>query len=209
MDKNQQNNNNKQEHCENCTVSDETIKQLKNSAASKKTEYESKSQQIEKEKLSKIRWKKNKKIIYFTAAVILIAGLAFAGAKYIPSKSQSGPEIEVFLSPTCGCCKEYVVYLRNNGFKVEAKETNDVISIKEKYNIPEDMQGCHTSVIGGYAIEGMVPIRAINKLLAEKPDIDGIILPGMPQNAPGMPGFNGSALKVYALKGGVASDFEY
>ena len=33
-----------------------------------------------------------------------------------------------------------------------------------------------------------MPVEAINKLLAEKPDIAGIGLPGMPSGSPGMPG---------------------
>lgn len=206
MEKNQQNNNNKKEHCEHCNVSEETMQKLKE-GANKKSEYGSKREQIEKERLSKIRWQKNRKIIYFAAAAILIAGLAFVGAKYIPSKNQSGPKITVFLSPTCSCCREYVTYLRSKGFQVEAKETNDTISIKEKYNIPQNMEACHTSVMGDYFLEGHVPIQAIKKLLDEKPKIDGIALPGMPQGAPGMAGFKGSTFKVYELKDGVSSEF--
>ena len=40
----------------------------------------------------------------------------------------------------------------------------------------------------GYFIEGHVPHDAITKLLAEKPDIKGITVPGMPAgiNVPGM-----------------------
>jgi len=206
MNENQQNNNDKKEHCENCNVSEETIQKLKESA-NKKPEYISKREQTEKERLSKIRWQKNKKVIYLAAAVIILAGLAYAGAKYIPLKSQSGPKITVYLSPTCSCCRDYITYLRSKGFTVEAKETNDMISIKEKYNIPENAQACHTSVIGDYVIEGHAPIQAIEKLLAEKPKIDGIALPGMPQGAPGMAGFKGSTFRVYGLKDGVSSEF--
>lgn len=206
MEKNQQNNNNKKEHCEHCNVSEETIQKLKESA-NRKSEHDLKRQQSEKEKLLKIRWLKNKKIIYFAATAILITGLAFVGAKYIPSKNQLGPKITMFLSPTCSCCREYVTYLRSKGFQVEAKETNDIISIKEKYNIPQDMEACHTAIIGDYFLEGHVPIQGIKKLLAEKPKINGIALPGMPQGAPGMAGFKGSTFKVYGLKDGVSSEF--
>ncbi|GEM_PF-61618 len=206
MNENQQNNNNKKEPCEHCNVSKETIEKLKESA-NKKPEYISKREQTEKERLSKIRWQKNKKVIYFAAAIILIAGLAFVGAKYIPLKSQSGPKITVYLSPTCGCCREYITYLRSKGFQVEAKETNNMLPIKEKYNIPESAQACHTAVIGDYVLEGHLPVKAIEKLLAEKPEIDGIVLPGMPPGSPGMAGFKGSIFKVYSLKNGVSFEF--
>ena len=50
------------------------------------------------------------------------------------------------------------------------------------------MQSCHTTIMGKYFIEGHVPLQAVNKLLKEQPDIDGIALPGMPIGTPGMPG---------------------
>lgn len=201
---------NQKEHCQHCQVSDETIQKLKENAQSnKKSEYELKKELAEKERSSKLRWQKNKKIIYSVSAVVLLAGLAFAAVKYIPfNNSQSGPKITVFYSSTCSCCKEYITYLRVKGFQVEAKQTNNQISIKEEYGISSNVEGCHTSVVEGYFVEGMVPAEAIRKLLAEKPDIKGIALPGMPENAPGMPGFNIKGLKVYQIsKEGASSEF--
>jgi hypothetical protein len=80
-------------------------------------------------------------------------------------------------------------------------------SIKRKHQIPQNMESCHTAVIGDYFVEGHVPIEAIEKLLSEKPDIDGIALPGMPQGSLGMSGTKTAALKIYALSGGTASEF--
>ncbi|MBI3040656.1 MAG: DUF411 domain-containing protein [Chloroflexi bacterium] len=42
-------------------------------------------------------------------------------------------------------------------------------SIKRKYQIPPNMESCHTAVIGDYFVEVHVPVAAIEKLLAEKP----------------------------------------
>jgi hypothetical protein len=80
-------------------------------------------------------------------------------------------------------------------------------SIKQKYKIPRSMESCHTAVIGGYFIEGHVPIEAVNKLLEENPEIDGIALPRMPAGSPGMPGIKKAPFKVYALSDGEASEF--
>ncbi len=80
-------------------------------------------------------------------------------------------------------------------------------SIKRKYQIPQNMESCHTAVIAGYFVEGHMPIEAIEKLLEEKPDIDGIALPGMPTGSPGMPGQQTEAFKIYALSAGTASEF--
>lgn len=69
------------------------------------------------------------------------------------------------------------------------------------------MHSCHTTVVDGYFIEGHVPIAAIRKLLVERPDIDGITLPGRPFGSPGMTGGKNGEFRVLALKYGVASDF--
>jgi hypothetical protein len=58
--------------------------------------------------------------------------------------------------------------------------------IKKKFRVPQEYEGCHTTIIGGYVIEGHVPATIINKLLKERPSIRGISLPGMPDGSPGM-----------------------
>src|SRR3954464_7647311 len=70
----------------------------------------------------------------------------------------------MYKNPTCGCCDEYAKYLRANGFDVEVIATEDLSSIKHKHQVPEALEGCHTTVIDGYAIEGHVPIAAVRKL---------------------------------------------
>ncbi len=54
--------------------------------------------------------------------------------------------------------------------------------------VPADMQSCHTAVIAGYVVDGHVPVEAIAKLLADKPHVTGIAVPGMPGGSPGMSG---------------------
>ncbi len=83
----------------------------------------------------------------------------------------------------------------------------DMTSIKQAYQIPQNMISCHTAVIEDYFVEGHVPVEAIKKMLEEKPAIDGIALPGMPPGSPGMPGKKTEALKIYALSDGKKSEF--
>ncbi|OGH73913.1 MAG: hypothetical protein A3C90_02755 [Candidatus Magasanikbacteria bacterium RIFCSPHIGHO2_02_FULL_51_14] len=97
-------------------------------------------------------------------------------------------KVTVYKSPTCGCCGNYVSYLKKEGYDVEVVTTENMDAIKEQFHIPGEAQSCHTSVFGDYAVEGHMPIEAVRKLLAEKPDIAGIALPGMPSGSPGMPG---------------------
>jgi hypothetical protein len=111
----------------------------------------------------------------------------------------AGYKIRVFKSPTCTCCDGWIKYLEKNGFRVEVINTQDLTWIKAKYQIPPEMQSCHTAIMGDYFVEGHVPIKAVKKLLEEKPVVDGIALPGMPLGSPGMPGMKTEMFEVYAL----------
>ena len=115
--------------------------------------------------------------------------------------------VEVFKTPTCGCCYGYVLFLEKEKYKVKQTDMRSLHSIKQKYNIPVEMQSCHTTIMGKYFIEGHVPIEAINKLLKEQPDIDGIALPGMPIGTPGMPGNKDEPYVIYQLTDGKFSVF--
>ena len=115
--------------------------------------------------------------------------------------------VEVFKTPSCGCCYGYVLFLEEEKFEVKQTDMESLLSIKKKHNIPLEMQSCHTTILGGYFIEGHVPIEAINKLLKEQPDIDGIALPGMPIGTPGMPGEKEEPYIIYQLVDGKSSVF--
>jgi len=115
--------------------------------------------------------------------------------------------VEVFKTSSCGCCYGYVLFLKEEKFTVKQTDMRSLHFIKKKYNIPLEMQSCHTTILGKYFIEGHVPIEAINKLLKEKPDIDGIALPGMPIGTPGMPGKKEEPYVIYQLVDGKSSVF--
>ncbi len=115
--------------------------------------------------------------------------------------------VEVFKTPSCGCCYGYVLFLEKEKFKVKQTDMRSLHTIKQKYNIPVEMQSCHTTIMGKYFIEGHVPLEAVNKLLKEQPDIDGIALPGMPIGTPGMPGDKDEPYVIYQLKDGKSSVF--
>jgi hypothetical protein len=112
----------------------------------------------------------------------------------------AGPiSVALYKNPSCTCCEGYAQYLDQNGFKVDVKPTNDLAEISRKAGIPEELEGCHTSFIGNYVVDGHVPVKTIRKLLDEKPAIAGITLPGMPPGSPGMSGEKTSPLTVLAI----------
>ena len=134
---------------------------------------------------------------YFSRSIIVVVLLIlfFLIFSFVANKQDASAitkaskyNVEVFKTPSCGCCYGYVLFLEKKQFKVKQTDMRSLQTIKKKHNIPLEMQSCHTTILGKYFIEGHVPIEAINKLLKEQPDIDGIALPGMPIGTPGMPG---------------------
>ncbi len=73
-----------------------------------------------------------------------------------------------------------------NGFTVETVDVQNLTAVKSKYQVPPELQSCHTAIVDGYLIEGHVPVAEIERLLAERPDIVGLAVPGMPPGSPGM-----------------------
>lgn len=105
----------------------------------------------------------------------------------------------LYKNPGCACCEGYAQYLDQNGFRVDVKPTNDLAEISAKAGVPEELEGCHTMFVGGYAVDGHVPVEAVRKLLAERPPIRAITLPGMPEGSPGMVGTKQEAFTIYAI----------
>ncbi len=111
------------------------------------------------------------------------------------SESESGlklesvsklPIVQVYKSPTCGCCSKWVSHLEANGFKVEATDVDDLALVKRSFGIPGAVATCHTAIVGDYLVEGHVPAEDIVQLLKQKPAVKGIAVPGMPIGSPGM-----------------------
>ncbi|QIK95380.1 DUF411 domain-containing protein [Sphingomonas sp. HDW15A] len=92
----------------------------------------------------------------------------------------------VMKSPSCGCCGKWVEHVRAHGFDVKVVNVDDLMAVKKKAGIPDKLASCHTTIVGGYVVEGHVPAADIRKLLVQKPKAKGIAVPGMPAGSPGM-----------------------
>ena len=73
--------------------------------------------------------------------------------------------IEVYKSPTCGCCGQWVEHVKAAGFAPDVHDMADVSPVKTKAGVPASLQSCHTALVGGYVIEGHVPADVIRRLL--------------------------------------------
>lgn len=145
---------------------------------------------------------KNKSFLIGVLIGIVLVLIIFVSARKPISKEFSGIKATVYYQSNCGCCKEYIGYLKANGFDVETKilSLEELENLKKSFGIPEDLYSCHTTQIGNYFVEGHIPVEAVKKLLTEKPEINGIALPGMPAGSPGMPGFKIGPFKVHSVK---------
>lgn len=96
------------------------------------------------------------------------------------------PRLVMHKNPSCGCCGGWAEHMRAAGFEVEVHDHDDMTGIKDRFDVPLELSSCHTSIIDGYVLEGHVPADDIRRLLDERPDARGLILPGMPLGSPGM-----------------------
>lgn len=127
--------------------------------------------------------------------LLLLAGPVQAQT---PSSS-TPPAVQVFKSPTCGCCGIWVEHLRKHGFVVNVTEVQDVSPFRTQHKVPAAVASCHTATVAGYVVEGHVPAADIHRLLKEKPKVAGIGVPGMPIGSPGMEGPNPQPYDVLAF----------
>ncbi|WP_335190272.1 DUF411 domain-containing protein [Nostoc sp.] len=102
-----------------------------------------------------------------------------------PSKS-TVLNATVYRSPDCNCCGGWIAHLKAQGFKITDFSTPDIETVKQKYNVPDNLSSCHTAIVNGYVIEGHVPADDIKRLLQEKPNVVGLSVPQMPVGTPGM-----------------------
>jgi hypothetical protein len=149
-------------------------------------------------------------VAVLTAVLVLTACTAAEG---VPATASRGAEptaavsMTMYRSPDCSCCHLWADIARGAGWTVASADKVDMAAFKTEAGVPPEYASCHTTMVGGYFVEGHVPVEAVQRLLAERPDIDGIALPGMPAGSPGMGGAQDAPLEVLAITDGVATLF--
>ena len=116
----------------------------------------------------------------------LAASAALLVSRRLVAEAAAPSVITVYKDAGCGCCKDWIKHLSKNGFVVNAQDVQKIDDIKRTMFVPESVWSCHTAVVDRYVIEGHVPAKDIKKLLADKPKLQGLAVPGMPVGAPGM-----------------------
>ena len=135
-------------------------------------------------------------VVLMSLAAILLSA---CGAGPRDSVSPDAIQVKVFKSPYCSCCGGWIAYMEQNGFKVIVEEVESLAPIKARYQVPPELESCHTAIVEGYVVEGHVPAREIERMLAERPEILGLAVAGMPVGSPGMEGSPAQPFQVIAF----------
>lgn len=121
--------------------------------------------------------------------------LAFASFLFWPAQetdavasTETSEKIEVVMykNATCMCCAKWADHMETAEFSVEQVVPESLYDVKQEAGITQELASCHTAKVGGYVVEGHVPLEDVRRLLEEKPDAIGITVPGMPIGSPGM-----------------------
>ncbi|WP_440998707.1 DUF411 domain-containing protein [Fodinibius sp. SL11] len=145
---------------------------------------------------------KPKKFFTYAALIILIAGGAiwYIIDNYNNRQENATAQVVMYKNQGCQCCDKWATYMQGSGYSVKSVNSHNLYAVKADQGIPQNMGACHTAVVGDYVVEGHVPAEDIGRLLAEKPDARGLVVPGMPASSPGMNTKLGEPYKVYLLK---------
>jgi hypothetical protein len=142
-------------------------------------------------------------ILALTAGFVACDRAPEARAAHVPDPAElTDADMVVYKSPTCGCCDLWVDHARDHGFSVttvDLVEYDALVAKKREHGVAMDMGSCHTTLVGGYVVEGHVPAHVIQRLLDEQPDIRGLAVPGMPIGSPGMEGPGARPYQVIAI----------
>ena len=142
-------------------------------------------------------------LIAATGAAAFVAGAA-------PLLAATPPILSVVKSPTCGCCTGWSDLARKAGYVVDTTDVDDITHAKVDAGVPDDLWSCHTAMLTApdgrtYVIEGHVSFDAMDRLMAEAPDVVGVAAPGMPMGSPGMGNDPMAEYDMFAF-GGAAGD---
>jgi len=154
------------------------------------------------------KWLNRKSRIVMLALGFAAILLAWGASWNLQTNTSSAEEITLYKNVGCKCCTRWANLLRAKGYDVVEKGVDDLDAIKTHLQVGDKFRSCHTALIGGYVIEGHVPMKEIDRLLKERPNATGLSVPDMPVGSPGMeaPGKIPEPYTVFLMKADGSSE---
>ncbi|TWX70175.1 DUF411 domain-containing protein [Colwellia sp. C1TZA3] len=130
---------------------------------------------------------------FITTFVVVIALASCSDKEAATAKTHKATSqsivLDVYKSPTCGCCKKWISHINDNGFESKVHSSQNFSVIKEEKGIAPRYRSCHSAISKeGYVFEGHVPAKFIQQFMQEThtDDVIGLSVPAMPVGTPGM-----------------------
>jgi hypothetical protein len=120
---------------------------------------------------------------------ILVVALCCALTGAVATAQEAAARhLDVYKSPTCGCCAKWMNHMADNGFSSTAHHPDDLGGFKRDHGVALRYGSCHTAVSDdGFVFEGHVPARYVREFLENPPaGALGLAVPAMPVGSPGM-----------------------
>ena len=126
----------------------------------------------------------------FLSVLLLSCSQEQEGSQAVAASANGTIAMELYKSPTCGCCGFWQQHAEERGFAftVMNRDNGELTQEKLRRGINLRYHSCHTAVAeSGAEFEGHVPAYLVHQYLANPPaDTIGLAVPGMPIGSPGM-----------------------
>ncbi len=132
--------------------------------------------------------KKSLLAVVLMSSILSACSQSDAAADNTDQEKVTSTQFDVYKSPTCGCCADWITHVEKHGHTTKVFHPADLSAQKEALGIKQQYRSCHTAVTKeGYKFEGHVPARLVEQFLKSPPsDAIGLAVPGMPAGSPGM-----------------------
>lgn len=109
--------------------------------------------------------------------LLMVAAVAASGAAY----AQTSTHVEVFKSPYCGCCKEWVEHMRKAGFDVTTQNVTDVPAARKATGMPESLGPVIPPKLAAMPLRAMFLLQMFSAFLKKSPKPSALLSPGCPK----------------------------
>lgn len=109
--------------------------------------------------------------------------------------------VTFYMPADCASCRSYARYLRSQGFWVTQGPESELPTVLARLRLPPPFRSRHVAVIDGLFVAGHVPAPDIRARLdlGDRGQILGLVVPGEPAGAPGLPSLNSGHYTVFAF----------